>query len=188
MTLQQQLNSERDEEDDTDERRYQIRKDIAAFERTKQMLVNEKAQMRIHNEANDRVNQLMEEQQKLNAQLADIEQQQDIAELYQQNADTMLENAINALFQHVTFRLFRTQVNGERLPFCECMMDGVPYQDLNTASRINAGIDIINTLSKQLNVYAPVVIDNAEAVNNLLPTTSQNILLYVNTSPQLVIQ
>ncbi|EUI90515.1 hypothetical protein Q536_01051 [Staphylococcus aureus M1479] len=51
---------------------------------------------------------------------------------------------------------------------------------LNNASRINVGLDIINTLSKHFKVTAPIFIDNAESVTELIKTESQQIQLIVN--------
>ncbi|WP_276317174.1 hypothetical protein [Anaerosphaera multitolerans] len=41
----------------------------------------------------------------------------------------------------------------------------MPYNDVNNAGKINAGLDIINTLSEHYDIYAPVFVDNAESVN-----------------------
>ncbi|EUG16535.1 TPA: hypothetical protein QBY22_002686, partial [Staphylococcus aureus] len=58
---------------------------------------------------------------------------------------------------------------------------GVEYDSgLNNASRINVGLDIINTLSKHFKVTAPIFIDNAESVTELIKTESQQIQLIVN--------
>jgi hypothetical protein len=53
--------------------------------------------------------------------------------------------------------------------------------------KINAGMDIIATLSKAKNVYAPIFIDNRESVNNLTEVQSQIINLVVTKDPVLVI-
>jgi len=64
----------------------------------------------------------------------------------------------------------------------------VPYSDANTASRINAGLDVINTLSSHYDAYAPVFIDNAESVNTLIPVNSQLIRLVVTRDKKLKIE
>ena len=63
---------------------------------------------------------------------------------------------------------------------CETTYKGVDYSDLNNAARINAGLDIINTLCAMNDKTAPVIIDNAESVTNILPTDSQMICLIVS--------
>jgi len=67
------------------------------------------------------------------------------------------------------------------------MVNGVPFSDANRADQINAGIDIINALSKHYGISVPIIIDNAEAVNQFIPTEAQTILLYVTTDKTLKI-
>jgi hypothetical protein len=56
----------------------------------------------------------------------------------------------------------------------------VPYSNLNHGARLNVGLDIINTLSDFYNFNAPIFVDNAEAVTQLIPTRSQLIRLVVS--------
>ena len=56
----------------------------------------------------------------------------------------------------------------------------MPFSDANTASKINAGLDIINTLCQHYKVNAPVFIDNRESVVELIPTESQIVNLIVS--------
>jgi hypothetical protein len=92
------------------------------------------------------------------------------------------------LFSLVQWRMFRELLNGTAEPYCECMVQGIPFSDLNSADRINAGLDIINTLSGIYKVSAPIIIDNAESVNDLLETTGQQIRLYVSEDDSLTIK
>jgi hypothetical protein len=58
--------------------------------------------------------------------------------------------------------------------------NGVPYEGgLNNAARINVGLDIINTLGQHYGFSAPIFVDNAEAVTQLIDTDSQVIRLVV---------
>ncbi len=60
------------------------------------------------------------------------------------------------------------------------MVDSVPYSTvLNNGARINANLDIINTLSVVYGLWAPFFVDNSEAVNELIETKSQRIRLVV---------
>lgn len=90
-----------------------------------------------------------------------------------------VESRINGLFTMVRFKMFETQINGGEVETCEATVDGIPYSVLNDARRINAGIDIINAICKHEGMTAPVVIDNAESVNTLIPSESQIIRLVV---------
>lgn len=66
-------------------------------------------------------------------------------------------------------------------------MHGVPYPDLSNSEKINAGIDLINAMSRHNDTYAPITVDNAESVNDVLPSESQQILLIVSRDPQLTV-
>jgi len=96
-----------------------------------------------------------------------------------------LNDSVNGRFKLVTFKLFDVQGNGGETPCCEVMINNVPFADLNHADQINAGVDVINALSDFYGVSAPITIDNAEAINTILPTTAQIIKLYVTKDPQL---
>lgn len=99
-----------------------------------------------------------------------------------------VENRINGLFSLVKFKMFEQQINGGEVETCEATVNGVPYSDLNNAMTINAGLDIINAICKSEGITAPIFIDNAEAVNELLPTQSQMIRLVVTDDEALRIQ
>ena len=94
----------------------------------------------------------------------------------------MLSEEINSHFKYAKFKLFVEQINGGVAECCETTYKGVPYSDLNNASRINIGLDIINTLCEINDKFAPVVVDNAESVTDILPTTSQMICLVVSAA------
>ena len=57
----------------------------------------------------------------------------------------------------------------------------------NNAMKINAGLDIINTICDALGMTAPIFVDNAEAVNQLTQSESQIIRLVVSEDKELKI-
>lgn len=91
-----------------------------------------------------------------------------------------IERDINGHFSLVQWKLFDEQINGGLSECCEATVDGVPYQSLNSGMRINAGIDVIATLSEHAGVRVPLVVDNAETVTALRPLASQVIRLVVS--------
>lgn len=103
-----------------------------------------------------------------------------LCEAYTRRHMALTEARINGLFALVKWKLYEDQVNGGIADTCIPTVDGVPYGDLNNAARINAGIDIINTLSRFYGVTAPIFIDNAESVTHLLPMSAQVIRLVVS--------
>ena len=93
----------------------------------------------------------------------------------------MLTENVNNKFNIAEFKLFNQLVNGELEETCVTTVDGVEYSGgLNNAARINVGLDIINTLSQHYKITAPIFIDNAESITDIIPTEAQQIQLIVN--------
>lgn len=127
-----------------------------------------------------RIKELKEEEKTLSQLILSVEKEQFVIENFIKDKIDRLESAINAKFQFIKFKMFEEQINGGLKETCEAMVDGVPYSDLNTASKINAGLDVINTLSEFYGVCAPIFVDNAESVHTLIDTKSQLIRLVVS--------
>jgi len=102
------------------------------------------------------------------------------AEEYSRLKAGVLEDSINSHFKLIKFKLFNEQINGGIEETCIATVNGVPYTSINNAARINAGLDIINTLQEIYQVKAPIFIDNAESVVEVLGMNSQLIKLYVS--------
>lgn len=120
-------------------------------------------------------------------QKADIEKEQFTIDALEHARMDAVEAKVNGMFKIVRFRMFEQQLNGGEAPTCVATVQGVRFADLNSAMKINAGLDIINTLSAYAQTYAPVFIDNAETVNELYPIASQTIRLVVTNEPELTI-
>lgn len=130
--------------------------------------------------ADNRIKELQDEESKLAQSIADIEKTQYTIENFIKLKIDTVEDKINTKFDYVKFKLFDKQINGALVECCEALINGVPFSDANTASKINAGIDIINTLCDYYNVSAPIFIDNRESVVKLLDSNSQIINLFVS--------
>lgn len=130
--------------------------------------------------ANKRIEQLSKEESELAQSIADMEREMFTIEAFEKEKSTRIEASVNDKFQMVNFKLFETQINGGEVPTCKALINGVPFSDANTASKINAGLDIINTLCEHYQVNAPIFIDNRESVIELLDTQSQVINLIVS--------
>lgn len=121
-------------------------------------------------------------------QIADAEREEYTVEQFTKTKVEECENRINAMFKFVSFRLFDYTIEGNPVETCIATVGGVPYGSANTASKMNAGLDIINTLCKFYGVCAPIFIDNRESVNELVETESQIINLVVNRDKFLTIK
>ncbi|WP_313214143.1 ATP-binding protein [Soonwooa sp.] len=130
--------------------------------------------------ADKRIEELEAEESKLAQEIAEIEKTQFVIESFTKLKVDAIEDKINQKFSFVKFKLFKTQINGGLDDCCEALINGVPYSNANTASQINAGIDIINTLCEYYQVNAPIFIDNRESVVKLVDTKSQIINLIVS--------
>lgn len=99
-----------------------------------------------------------------------------------------VDKRINGMFSLVKFKMYEKQINGGEVETCIATVDGIPYSDLNDAKKVNAGLDIINAICKFEGITAPIFCDNAESVNRLLDTVSQQIHLVVTFDENLIIK
>lgn len=136
----------------------------------------------------NRIEELLLTEKNLGCKIAQFEKQVMLCELFIRTRINLLESSINTKFKHVSFKLFKEQVNGALDETCEALINGVPFSMANTASQINAGLDIINSLSKFYEVQVPVFMDNAECINRVLSTDSQLIKLAVTEDKWLCVE
>lgn len=135
--------------------------------------------------ARERIDELQQKRQKVGKQLEDVEADLHLMEEFVRARSAYVTERVNEKFEHVSWRLFEEQINGGIAETCDAIYNGVPYgEGLNNASRIKAGLDIIQTLSDHYGKEAPVVIDNAEAVVDLPDIDLQIIALYVSAEDQ----
>jgi len=127
-----------------------------------------------------RITELNEEDKKLAQEMANLEKYEFTLDQFEKVKMNSLEEKVNRIFKFVQFRLFKPLMNGGYESCCDTLVDGIPWNDVNTGARINGGISIINVLSEFYNTYAPIWIDQSEAVTKLIPTKSQLIRLVVS--------
>lgn len=130
---------------------------------------------------------LQEERTQWKEQIDALDEKIKAASDFQKRSCEVLEENVNRRFKLVRWKMFRRQLDGTDKPWCECSVDGVPYSDLNTAAKINAGLDITNTLKRHYGVDVPCVIDNAETVQEPLYEGGQQIRLTVTDDEDIVI-
>ena len=138
--------------------------------------------------AENRIEELKKEERELANQIQEYEALKDMMENFTKEKITLLESTINEHFEVVNFKLFETQKNGGLKEVCYATVNGVPFSDLNSAMKINAGLDIIKTLMKFYDVQAPVFIDNKETINNLIEIDTQLISLIVSADKKLKVE
>ncbi len=136
--------------------------------------------------AENRKEALKAEQKKLSQLISELEKDEFTIANFSKDKITECESRINSRFDYVQFKLFDLQVNGAEVETCEMMVNGVPYYDVNTAASINAGLDVINVLSKFYGVTAPVFIDNRESVSDIIDTDAQIVNLVVDRNLEIL--
>lgn len=135
-----------------------------------------------------RIEELQEELKDKVQKHAEQENVEYLCELFKKTKAELLESSINNRFKYVSFKLFNPQINGGMTDTCEALINGVPFADANKASKYNAGLDIINTLSNHYQVTAPIFLDNRESVNRIIETQSQIINLIVSDDKLLKVE
>ena len=119
---------------------------------------------------------------------ADLEKWEDVYLRFQKAKNEVLMQRINGLFNVVSFSFVKEQKNGGEKVTCYCMVNGVPYADVNACGKVNAGLDIINAICATKGISAPIFIDNRESFNQIIPTISQIVNLKVSNDKSLTIK
>lgn len=136
---------------------------------------------------NARIAELENNLQTLAQQLAELEGIEFTIQQFSKAYVEKVEERVNSMFSLVRFRMFEQQINGGETETCVATVDGVPYPDLNNAMRINAGLDIINCISRHEGITAPIFIDNSESINRIMDTEGQQVRLYVSEDEKLTV-
>lgn len=128
-----------------------------------------------------RIKELEAEMREKGQKIAEFEKEIIIINEFTRKKIELVESSINAKFKYVKFKLYNRLLNGEDEETCITLINGVPYHSANYASKINAGLDIINALSEHDDVYAPVFIDNRESITDIQHMNTQVINLIKET-------
>jgi DNA repair exonuclease SbcCD ATPase subunit len=142
----------------------------------------------VNKSLNDRIIELNNQQKATIQELDELENKDYQIRMFINEFIAKVEDSINTHFSFVKFKMFEMQVNGELRAICTATVNGVPYQDVNTAGKINASLDVIKTLQSCFSINAPIFIDNRESVSDIIPMQSQIINLIVKAGASLSIQ
>lgn len=145
-------------------------------------------QEEINEETKAKIKELIREEKELSHKINNIERKESLADKYIATRAELIEKNINQKFDKVSFRLFKEQVNGGLDETCDVLVDGVPFDNANTAGQVNAGLDVINSLCRHYDIYTPIFIDNRESINELIETDSQIINLKVTRHKNLRVE
>lgn len=171
---------ELDEDNTSDDQLKRLDSELSELADKRSTLQTELTKYDVIRDITKRINELEQEQQRLINEKNVVDETAFLLDEFVKAKVEMLEDTINKHFTITMFKMANVLVNGSVEDCCETMVDGVSYRSLNNAARINAGIDIINALTKFYKVNAPVFIDNAEAVTKFIDCKSQTIKLIVD--------
>ncbi len=131
-------------------------------------------------EIDERIEELQAEQRITAQKIADVEKMLYLLDEFIKYKLDKISDSINSQFEMVNFILFKSQINGGIAETCECQYKGVPYSSLNSAAKIQCGLDIIRTLQRMYGVFVPVFVDNRESCTNIPTMDCQVISLVVS--------
>lgn len=131
---------------------------------------------------NKRISELEKEYTESQSQLAELEGVEYNIQQFSKARIEQVESRINGMFNLVKFKMFEQQINGGEIETCEATVNGVPFSDLNDAMKINAGLDIINAISRANGIVAPIFIDNRESVCEIVSGLAQIVNLIVDAN------
>lgn len=135
-------------------------------------------------ETNKRIDQERARLEERQSVLADIIAQAEGVEQqisdYRKAKIMAVENGVSDLFTMVRWKMYEPNLtnDGEK-EICQAIIDGIPYDQQNRATQVNAAIDIVNGFTRAYEVSLPLFIDNAESVTDIIPTNGQCITMTV---------
>lgn len=147
------------------------------------------SQIQLADKQNLRVAELTKNQKTLSEEYSRDEQTVYLCEQFVMVKTKMVTAVINNHFRSIKFKLFDKQMNGGIKECCDVMIPSpegalVPYQFANSAGKLNAGLEIIETLSKHYDLNLPLFIDNAESVTKLNSIDNQTVRLVVSDTDE----
>ncbi len=159
---------------------------IASLQRLREDLLRRLAARDTNRRIDEERARLLEQQRTLADTIAQAEgvEQQILA--YRKAKIMAVENGISSLFTMVRWKMYEPNVtnDGEK-EICQAIINGIPYDQQNRATQVNAAIDIVNGFAKAYEVSLPLFIDNAESVTDIIPTNGQCITMTVVKNKQL---
>lgn len=162
ISIDEQIDKLKHEDSNSEKEKYKT----LIVEKNKELeaLFEEMGKSKVDESIRERIAELEAKEKEVVKSLATIERDIELCELFITTRVSLLESNINNHFRGVEFKLFETQVNGGINECCKVMVNGVPYADLNTASKINSGLAIIDAVSKHHELRLPIFIDNRESI------------------------
>lgn len=131
----------------------------------------------LEEDINIKISRYEKKQSKISKEIEAIEKNIWLLDEFNRKKAEYIESVIDDKFVITEWKLFRIHQNGNIEDICDPQFDEVPYIDLNTGSKINIGLDIVNTFASHYDIEFPVFVDNSESITNWIPSECQLINL-----------
>lgn len=113
-------------------------------------------------ENNERRDKLKQRERDINKDFEEAQKfLRDLADFLFYRAE-MIVKAVNSSFKSISVKVLDIQKNGAPKETFEILKNGVPYSELNTAGKLEAGLELTEFLKEKLGISCPILIDNGE--------------------------
>ena len=113
-------------------------------------------------ENNERRDKLKQRERDINKDFEEAQKfLRDLADFLFYRAE-MIVKAVNSSFKTISVKVLDIQKNGAPKETFEILKNGVPYSELNTAGKLEAGLELTEFLKEKLGISCPILIDNGE--------------------------
>jgi chromosome segregation ATPase len=139
----------------------------------------------------ERIEELTKEWRDCEQKIADQERIKELLKDFERRKNEILTADVNKYLDFCKVKMFRPLVNGEIEECCDFIKDGESYsRNLNHGARMLTEMDICMAFQKKLGISIPIIIDDAESVDNwrIPKVESQLILLKHTQDKELVIE
>lgn len=157
-----------------------LQDELEPVEAEMQAIQQRKTNVELVGKQNKRIAELKKEEKSLGVQLAQFDNLLYMADQFVQLKAADVQAEVNGSFSTVQWKLFDIQKNEGIKACCEAQVNGKDYGSLSKSEKVNAGLDIVNTLGKKMGLIMPVWHDDAESVSHPMKIEAQTIHLNVS--------
>lgn len=139
----------------------------------------------------DSIADLEDKRKDLNQEIADWERKLDLLKEFTRKKNELLQADVNKYLNFATAKLFRPLLNGDTEECCDFVYNGEAYaRNLNHGARMLTEVDICRAFQKVANVNFPIIIDDAESVDDWrIPQIDNQLIMLKHTQDkELVIE
>ena len=144
----------------------QIKEQIDELKRQLYKVNEDIAQENTNRFADMRISELEESAKVLGKEYEKADRMIALCETFTRAKMSMIKSDVDNKFILTQWKLFEEQINGGIRDVCRPLYKGSDLDQMNDGAKVLVGLDIINTFSKQKDIYIPVFVDNAETVTD----------------------